>query len=188
MKKVLVMLAAVLALGLFASCENGAKDVNIVDDNSWGKGYEATISGTYTTYTSTPNTTTGKYDFTEHKHDISGYGGTYWDDYKSTNYKLYRIWASMNYKAVSTDTSYTQIWLKGNIVGTDDGNEDIRISKVKDKYYVSRTDINTNAAGVIEVTVTGNITDKEFTVTIPGDKNVNNGNSYSALSLKFTRK
>lgn len=187
MKKVLVMLAAVLALGLFASCENGAKDVNIVDDSSWDSYYECNITGTFTEYKTTYNQSTGKYDLTKTDYTIeSGYGGIT-EKKKVSNYKDFELWGGLNYKATSTATTYSQKWLNGATIGTSDrGN--INICKLGSKYYIRRNNITNNKEEVVEVSVTGNLTDKEFTVSTPGDYNSTTGAKYDAFTLKITRK
>ena len=187
MKKILVMLAAALALGLFASCENGAKDVNIVDDSSWGSYYEYNITGTFTEYKTTLNQTTGKYDLTKTDYTIeSGFGGIT-EKKKVSNFRNFELWGGLNYKATSTATSYSQKWLQGATIGTADSG-DINISKLDSKYYIRRNNITNHKLELVEVSVTGNLTDKEFTVSTPGDYNSTTGAKYDAFTLKITRK
>ena len=185
MKKIIFAVISALALGLFASCQNGAQDVNITGSDSWQKSYVYDVTGTYTTYniTSKWDATTSKtvYSAEKKEYEVSSNAGMVeWTNFGSRNKDEFSVNSNnLNYKTASTDTTYTTTRFRDTI------------KKINGKYYYQRTSAADGSTVQIEVTVTGNLTDSKFTLTIPAevqDTTTAWPRTNDGYTLTFTRK
>ena len=180
MKKILVAIASVLALGIFASCQNGAQDVNVTGSNYWNTEYDCTVSGTYTKAQTKTDTTSFKLSDDSKTYDVTADNG----HIKSTecsdsNVVLYELKADLTYKPAG-DPYYS--W---EPISLD-------VKKVDDKYYFGRGN-KSEGTNEIAVTVDGDIDDDEFTITIPSEVVIDSTGFFpvsiaDGYKLKFVRK
>lgn len=185
MKKIIFAVVSALALGLFASCQNGAQDVNITGNDGWEKSYVYDVTGTYTTYiiSSKYDTATSKTVFSAEKKEYevsSNAGMVEWKNVGSRNADNFSVNSNyMNYKTASTDTTYRTTRFRDEI------------KKINGKYYYQRTSAIDGSNVQLEITVTGNLTDNKFTLTIPAevqDTTTSSPRFNEGYTLTFTRK